>query len=71
MLRWSQVPLPYRRHFGTEVTFDEGPTSWARLWIGKEELSNGESQFELVLAFDTRITDAADGYTMLRTVDLS
>ena len=66
--RW--IPLPYfRRHFGTEVTFDEGPTSWARLWIGKEELSNGESQYEVVLAFDTRITDATDGYTMLRTVD--
>lgn len=66
--RW--IPLPYfRRHTGQEVTYDEGPTSWARLWIGKEEVSEGVFEYDMVIAFDTRVVDSEDGYSMLRTVD--
>ena len=66
--RW--IPLPYfRRHTGKEITFDEGPTSWARLWIGKEESEDGTASYELVVGFDTRVVNDADGYKMLRAVD--
>jgi hypothetical protein len=66
--RW--IPLPYfRRHSGQEVTYDEGPTSWARLWIGREEVSDGVFEHDMVVAFDTRVVDSEDGYSMLRAVD--
>ncbi|MCQ2253573.1 MAG: virulence factor SrfB [Bacteroidales bacterium] len=58
------IPIPYLRKSYDGRSFQQGPETWAMMWISRISGNDDESEFthNVVLAFDTRCEDNPEAY---------
>ena len=58
------IPIPYLRKSYDGKKFQQGPETWAMMWLSRISGTDDESEFthNVVLAFDTRCEDNAEAY---------
>ncbi|MBQ3688646.1 MAG: virulence factor SrfB [Bacteroidales bacterium] len=58
------IPIPYLRKSYDGTKFQQGPETWAMMWISRISGTDDESEYthNVVLAFDTRCADNNEAY---------
>ncbi len=66
------LPIPYFRKSYDGKSFQQGPETWAMMWLSRipsSEAADGKYTHTLVLAFDTRTEDNEEAYLCPTTID--
>lgn len=70
----SWIPIPYfrtKKRGKNKIQFQDGPTSWARMYIAKKPLATTKDpSHTIILAFDTRVRNSKYNYETLKPEDV-